>query len=452
MFIRKLISTTGLGTILLVTSLSASIEASALVVRRLTIPNTGISGNVIVESWGDRNWGFFNTYHITASNSSSETYECTGSIRFRDTSTYQLTAFGVTDTETIEPYAQDIIVVKTETAQTGTGYYHDQAGSDDTLSCRVKDSGGGTGGGGDSGAGDAVSMSSVGVQFAGSSATISVGSIINRSTSSIGPLFLTLRATKGTDPGGNGYTLGKTDTFGSLNSSYQLTNLSRTVNISPPPAGTYYIHVVLQENATKYIVARTMSSTKTFSDGSSGAGTGNGGTSGGGSGGGGANNQSLDISGGATVSWADGRATMTVGRITNHSSTRTTGNLYVTLVATSNPSPLSNGYKVAKFSLWPLSPGQTLAGDTFTADFTPPPAGTYYMHLVLSEAPNDNTMLDYYTFSSTQSFSDSSQWSEESDGGGGGGGGGGSLDAGLLLALLFARRAALRIRELRRAA
>ncbi len=123
----------------------------------------------------------------------------------------------------------------------------------------------------------------------------------------------------------------------------------------------------------------------------------------------------LVIEGTYGYNYVGNSVTLTVARIANNSSTRTTGTLRLELWATSS-SPARGagftGYRLAVGSTFsPLSPREYYYDVTRTATFTPPPDGTYYMVLVLAEysstgcSQSDGYCIsDSGVFSSTRTF------------------------------------------------
>ena len=97
----------------------------------------------------------------------------------------------------------------------------------------------------------------------------------------------------------------------------------------------------------------------------------------------------LQLSGNFTYSISGGNVTLTLDRITNASTTRTTGTLRLELWATTTAPAREaafSGYRLAtSTTLAPLGTNSFYANITRTASFTPPPDGTYWLVLVLSE-------------------------------------------------------------------
>lgn len=113
-----------------------------------------------------------------------------------------------------------------------------------------------------------------------------------------------------------------------------------------------------------------------------------------------------------------------VDQVTNQSSDTTSGTLFLALWATTTSSPVGSGYELAYVELGELSPNQYFYDIVKVTDFTPPPDGTYYIHLTLHEYPDLSTISDSVTFGQ-QVFESGGTGGDGGDGGDGGTGGGG---------------------------
>ena len=117
---------------------------------------------------------------------------------------------------------------------------------------------------------------------------------------------------------------------------------------------------------------------------------------------------SADFSGSWSFNISGDTVRIEVDRITNNSS-RTTDPLYLTLWLTTGPNPYTRGYPTARFALADLdgiddgrlAPGYYVSNLWVTATFSRPPAGTYYVHLFVSEYPDLNLALDLVTARNT---------------------------------------------------
>lgn len=112
----------------------------------------------------------------------------------------------------------------------------------------------------------------------------------------------------------------------------------------------------------------------------------------------------VQFTGGVTYLIDGNLAGMGALEISNFSS-RDSGDLYLTLRMTESLDPSSKGYRVARASLGgSLSARSRVSNVTVVADFADPPAGTYYVHLYVSESPDVDVPLDVRTFTETVTF------------------------------------------------
>ena len=100
------------------------------------------------------------------------------------------------------------------------------------------------------------------------------------------------------------------------------------------------------------------------------------------------------------------QVTLEIERIKNNTSNVTTGTLYVTMRATTDSSPYSYGYNVARHQITgssngTLGPGQFFSDLRWTQAYVAPPPGTYFVHLITSQYPDVETALDSASFSGT---------------------------------------------------
>lgn len=102
----------------------------------------------------------------------------------------------------------------------------------------------------------------------------------------------------------------------------------------------------------------------------------------------------LYMSGSWVAVWENGSVSISVTRINNDSSTRTTGSLRLEFWAVTTAPPRGQGFTgfrlFSSSNINPLPP-RTFYGDLLrTGAFTPPPNGTYWLVLVLSEFDSVN--------------------------------------------------------------
>jgi hypothetical protein len=99
-----------------------------------------------------------------------------------------------------------------------------------------------------------------------------------------------------------------------------------------------------------------------------------------------------------------GPVRLQLGRVTNESGTTTSGTVRIGLFLTNDPSP-GTYYVVASTDLGPLAPNSFFGPLTHTVPYSPPPDGTYYVHLGAFEfepgtctAPENYCLDDFVSF------------------------------------------------------
>jgi hypothetical protein len=109
----------------------------------------------------------------------------------------------------------------------------------------------------------------------------------------------------------------------------------------------------------------------------------------------------LSFSGLTGYSISGGQVTLEVDRVSNSSSTRSSGTLYLSLVASSGDTPLGQNPVIARASLaqqfvnsGALPQNSSFSGVSVVADYVFPGYGAWNLFLVLSEFPDLNTILD----------------------------------------------------------
>lgn len=230
-------------------------------------------------------------------------------------------------------------------------------------------------------------VGTVGYSINGTQATLTADRIENNRSNGTGTLYLTLWMTGSSDPYTDGYTAARASLVeledrGRLMPGYHFSDISLTTDYNKPPPGTYYVHFYLSEypNIDTTLDILTFSSTITID----------------------APERTVDMYGvGYRV---DGdEVELSVDRIINNTSS-TTGTLNLTLWMTQDSDPSETGHRAARISLatddWDgtLAAEQSLDNLSLTADYTPPSAGTYHVHLYLSESPDLDEWLYLVTF------------------------------------------------------
>lgn len=250
-------------------------------------------------------------------------------------------------------------------------------------------------------------------------ATFNIGQITNNNSSyTTGTLSITLWATSGNSPVGSGYTLA-TVSLGELTSNEYFYNIQQSASYSAPPDGTYYIHIIVQEYGNGIVDSSTFSQ-ETFGDSSGSSSSSSSGSSSSSSSGGGS--AGIDMTGNVGYEVSGSSVIFNVDRITNNNSSYTTGTLSLTLWATSDSDPVGSGYELASVSLGELDSNEYFYDITQTGNYTVPPDGTYYLHVIVQEYGNG--IVDWVTFSqetfggsSSSSGSSTSSSSSSSSGG-----------------------------------
>ena len=220
-----------------------------------------------------------------------------------------------------------------------------------------------------------------------STAVIRVDRITNNSTSGTsGTIRLELWATSSAYSGGNisGYKLAQ-HTLSPLNAGSSWVNVSSgTIAYSAPPTGTWHVTLVVSE----YTAAGSNDgfTIRDFGGFGSRLVVGSSGGSGGSNGGSGTY---LQIGGLCTYTPGNNNTTVVlgVGEVRNSAANRS-GSLRVELWATASPynGGGASGHKLAQFSLSPLNAGSSYLNlNSGTLAFTPPPTGTWYVTMIVTE-------------------------------------------------------------------
>lgn len=238
--------------------------------------------------------------------------------------------------------------------------------------------------------------------ISGSSVTLTIDRISNSSsTRTSGTLRLQLWASTSRPARGVGFTgfqLASSSTLSPLSPNFFYSGVVRTAAFTPPANGTYWMILVLDEfnpggcsSSDGYCLTDSLvfSTQQTFGPPPSTGG--------------------LALEGTATYNISGSSVTLGIDRISNSSSTRTTGTLRLQLWAsTSRPARGASftGFQLASSStLSPLSPNFFYSNVVRTATFTPPPNGTYWMIFVLDEFnPGGCSSSDGYCLSDSIIF------------------------------------------------
>tara|TARA_Y100001968_G_scaffold333485_1_gene396594 strand:- start:2044 stop:3750 length:1707 start_codon:yes stop_codon:yes gene_type:complete len=233
--------------------------------------------------------------------------------------------------------------------------------------------------------------------------TVKANSLTNVGNNTSGTLFLKLYAMTDNDPYGSGYILaeGNLATFignsnnGTLAPGQSYTNIQFSTSFTPPPDGNYYLFLHVSEypnlnSSLAYMEAVSNPHTFNYS------GTGGGGNSG-----------DLDLNCPCSYAFSGTSLTLSATQVSNHSSNVTSGTLKLQLWATTTPYTGGNinGYQLGEVSLGQLGTNTFYADIEQNTNFTPPPDGTYYITMLLTEFNGNDVIVDYTTFNETRTFS-----------------------------------------------
>lgn len=303
----------------------------------------------------------------------------------------------------------------------------------------------------------------IGYEISGNYVTITVENVENsRSGGSSGDLKLKLWAVSNYYSGGDiqGYTLGVVN-LGTLAGGYSYTNIVQTVSYDAPPDGTYYLVMTLTEyDGQDFILDYSQfEDLQTFDDGDTGGGSGGGSDTGGGSGSGngGGNNSDLYFSGSVSYNIEGEFVTLSADAIYNDRDGGYSGSLTMKLWAVDTPysGGSISGHILGEAVIGQLNGGYYFGDVSNTVNYSPPPDGTYYVVMTLTEFDGKDYVMDAINFDGTETFSTSEPPSalppaalspestpdsvvEE------GGGEGGAIPVSVLLLLTFALIARMR--------
>jgi hypothetical protein len=246
--------------------------------------------------------------------------------------------------------------------------------------------------------------------ISGSSINIGVTRVSNDGGGTSGSLRLQIWATSSPYSGSamSGYVIG-TRNLNPLSGNHYYSNVSGNVSYIPPPYGTYYTALTLEEYVSgsyQIVDYITFSGTSVL---------GSGGTSG-------VSDVELD----GIIGWRVSGKTITIeaGAVVN-SGGGTSGTLRLQTWATASPysGGTINGYILGTYRMNPLRAGYQYTNVRGNAKYYSPPSGVYYTTVTLEEYTSSGfVIVDYLTFSSTSSFSSGSYGGFGGDGAGTGAG------------------------------
>ncbi len=234
---------------------------------------------------------------------------------------------------------------------------------------------------------------STGYQFSSnmSTVTITTGLIDNTNgRNTTGSIMVKLYATTSPYQSGaiTGYTIASYK-LNALKAGQFYRDLEKVVPYTAPTAkGTYYITLgLLEYDGSRYVLVdhRNMSKTVTLSP-----------------------QELLSISSPWSwqTSYVNRTVTLSVGKV-SHRRTGRTGSLKIAVWATVAPyrGGKISGYQICSLSKKPLEVGYSYSDIKTTAPFSPPPDGTYFITLVLTESDGEKYLIrDYITSSTASTF------------------------------------------------
>lgn len=255
--------------------------------------------------------------------------------------------------------------------------------------------------------------------ISGRTVTLRVDRIMNNTNNIItGSLYLTLRMTQGSSPSTAGYNVARTsisipdNTTGQLYPGESFVNLVQSATFSPPPNGTYYVHLYVSEypelnTSLDYVTfPKTYTLTNNSDDSNNPVDSGD-------DGGDASNNSGVSMSGTVSITWTDSEIRILIDHVIN-SRNSSTGVLVIEAWMFRQIGD-TNGYKVASLNLGSLSANSRISGISEIVDFIRPPDGTYYASVIIQERNSSGEyVVDRKDFTTTETFS-----SGDDSGGGG---------------------------------
>lgn len=242
-------------------------------------------------------------------------------------------------------------------------------------------------------------VGNVAYQEQGSNLEILVDQIVNNSSMTSGTLRVEVWATLAPYDGTaqSGFRLGYYQLPDPLGPGQSVSNIDQIVPYTAPPAGVYYIDVLLTEfDGTQYDITdfRTSDTTVTAAPATTPPPA----------------QAAAAVALRGRVSWQEqgGQLTINADHVTNLSSALVSGALQLQVWATATPyaGGTIRGYIIGSYALpSTLGAGQSFDGISQTVSYMPPPDGSYYTTVVIAEATDTQIgVSDYVTFNSTTAF------------------------------------------------
>ena len=227
----------------------------------------------------------------------------------------------------------------------------------------------------------------VSYRIEGDAVTIGIERIENSGARRTGELHVTMWLTEGADPYTTGWgvarrSLAYLDGAGTLAPGRSYEDIRFTTDYHRPPPGTYYVHVFVSEAPDLNTTLDLLTFTEQL------------------------HVRRVALEGTVSYRLRHNRVTLEVGRIANYGDSPT-GELHLTMWLTADPDPFTNGHRAARESLAYIDGSGVLEGAraydrvSLATEYREPPAGTYYVHVFVSETPDLDEVLDLRTFTNT---------------------------------------------------
>ncbi len=243
----------------------------------------------------------------------------------------------------------------------------------------------------------------------GDSINLKAVRVTNNTGRTSGTLRLKLWATAQPYSGGaiGGYELASYTFASTLENNAYYTNIDVSVPYGDAPEGTWYLTMTLTEykDGQDYVMDHT-SFDKTLTITASG---GTGGTTG-------PATASIDLLCDCSYETNATVLTLNAYRVENNAG-RSTGTLKLQLWASTQPynGTSISGYKMGEYTLGSLVNNQYFYGIRQNVTYTAPPAGTYYVTMMLTETSGSDVQVDYVKFDKTITVSGSTTSSKPID-------------------------------------
>ena len=236
-------------------------------------------------------------------------------------------------------------------------------------------------------AGTVEMQGTVSYRIADDVVTIEIDRIENKGARHTGELHVTMWLTEGADPYTDGWAVARRslayiDGAGTLGPGRSYQDIRFATEYRRPPPGAYYVHVFVSEAPDLNTSLDLLTFTERLRV------------------------RRVVLEGTVSYRVRGDQVTLEVDRVVNHGDAAT-GELHLTMWLTADPDPFSSGHRAARESLAYIDGSGVLGARgvyddvSLTTGYRAPSAGTYYVHVFVSEAPDLNTALDLRTFTNT---------------------------------------------------